>query len=576
MGVLSQSPGGSAGIASAGTVSAGTASAGTASAGTASAGTASAGTASAGTAFTGTAEALAAARASLAYLAGVDAASLPVGELADCLRGLEAVGSVHTAARTTVLAAFIAHSGCQDDGHGSARSWLTWRTGVTERAASGIVAWVRRVEAHPLVHAALTTGAISESIGRELCRQSGRLPEDARQDADQILLTAHAGGATLADLIGLVEEMLRRCAPPDKDKDDRGFTDRGVQLDLHFRGAGKLTGDLTPECAAAVMAGLDALSKKAGPADDRTPAQRRHDALEEVFRRVIAGGDLPDTAGQPTQILLHMTLDQVRALNGAAAEAAWAAGRAAGDSEPGWLSSRKAAEGYSCDAQIQPIVSGHVDPAALAALTGSWLAGHGRPACTCGRCTCGTGPGSTGSGSTGSGLGYGGLGSAGTGEPLSPQTMRRLQDTLLRYAADVLSGPAGLASYLRTRLPAAQFPPSASLPLDVGKVTHTIPGYLRRAVIARDRRCAVPGCRARPSRCHVHHIKPRSQGGTTSLGNLVLLCEFHHLTAIHRWGWTIALNGDGTTTFASPDGKRVFHSHGPPATVQAADSLGVD
>jgi predicted restriction endonuclease len=62
----------------------------------------------------------------------------------------------------------------------------------------------------------------------------------------------------------------------------------------------------------------------------------------------------------------------------------------------------------------------------------------------------------------------------------------------------------------------------------------------------------------------VHHIVPRSQGGTTSLGNCVLLCSFHHLIMIHRWGWTIALNADGTTTATSPDG-RVTRSHSPPA-----------
>jgi Domain of unknown function (DUF222) len=54
-----------------------------------------------------------------------------------------------------------------------------------------------------------------------------------------------------------------------------------VWLDLHFRGAGKLNGDLTPECAAALTAMLDALGKKAGPEDDRTTSQRHHDALEE-------------------------------------------------------------------------------------------------------------------------------------------------------------------------------------------------------------------------------------------------------------------------------------------------------
>ena len=55
----------------------------------------------------------------------------------------------------------------------------------------------------------------------------------------------------------------------------------------------------------------------------------------------------------------------------------------------------------------------------------------------------------------------------------------------------------------------------------------------------------------------------------TALHNLALLCTFHHLIAVHRWGWTLALNGDGTTTATSPDGRRVFHSHGPPDAVAA-------
>jgi hypothetical protein len=46
----------------------------------------------------------------------------------------------------------------------------------------------------------------------------------------------------------------------------------------------------------------------------------------------------------------------------------------------------------------------------------------------------------------------------------------------------------------------------------------------------------------------------------------VLLCAFHHLVAIHRWGWTLALNGDGTTTAWNKDHTRVLHSHAPPTT----------
>ncbi len=40
-----------------------------------------------------------------------------------------------------------------------------------------------------------------------------------------------------------------------------------------------------------------------------------------------------------------------------------------------------------------------------------------------------------------------------------------------------------------------------------------------------------------------------------------LLCSFHHLTAVHRWGWAITLHPDTTITATSPDGKR---THGPP------------
>jgi hypothetical protein len=45
----------------------------------------------------------------------------------------------------------------------------------------------------------------------------------------------------------------------------------------------------------------------------------------------------------------------------------------------------------------------------------------------------------------------------------------------------------------------------------------------------------------------------------------VLLCSFHHQVVIHRWGWTLTLNPDGTTTAWNPDRTKVLHSHGPPA-----------
>src|SRR5213079_2314440 len=138
-------------------------------------------------------------------------------------------------------------------------------------------------------------------------------------------------------------------------------------LGVTLGGAGRLDGDLTPGCAAALSAVLDCLGKKAGPEDGRTAVQRRHDALEEACRRLIAAGMLPGRAGQPTQAQVHIALAQLRSLPGASeAEAAWRAATAARGH--GWLTGPDA-DAAACDASIAPIVTGHVDVAALDRLT---------------------------------------------------------------------------------------------------------------------------------------------------------------------------------------------------------------
>ncbi|HEX9354912.1 MAG TPA: hypothetical protein VF933_13985 [Streptosporangiaceae bacterium] len=46
------------------------------------------------------------------------------------------------------------------------------------------------------------------------------------------------------------------------------------------------------------------------------------------------------------------------------------------------------------------------------------------------------------------------------------------------------------------------------------------------------------------------------------------MCDFvshHHQVVIHRWGWTLAVNPDGTTTAWNNNKTKVLHSHGPPA-----------
>ncbi|RZT85263.1 5-methylcytosine-specific restriction protein A [Pseudonocardia sediminis] len=87
-------------------------------------------------------------------------------------------------------------------------------------------------------------------------------------------------------------------------------------------------------------------------------------------------------------------------------------------------------------------------------------------------------------------------------------------------------------------------------PLDVGRATRTIPDGLRRAVIARDRGCAHPGCDRPPSWCEVHHVIPWEEHGETKIDNLVMLCRQHH-RLIHHPGWDVRIR-DGLPEFLPP------------------------
>jgi len=233
------------------------------------------------------AEALEMLRSAMRYLAAADATAMAAEEQARCLRVLEQATAVCTAARTSVLSAFTAGQGYSADADYSPRAWLIHKTGVTKATAVAYTAWTRRAAEHPQVVAALATGELSESCGRTICQWTDKLPGDCREAADAILLSAAQAGMGLRDLAGLAAEIYERSRGDLPDEDPaRAFEDRAVRLVTTFQGAGVLNADLTPECAAVVGAVLDALGAPAGAEDDRTHAQRYHDALAEAMRQL--------------------------------------------------------------------------------------------------------------------------------------------------------------------------------------------------------------------------------------------------------------------------------------------------
>ena len=510
-------------------------------------------------------EALGMLRSAMGYLAAADATAMVAETQAQCLMALEQVHSMGTAARTSILAAFTSGQGYSADADYSPRAWLIHKTRITAGAAVAHTAWVRRAAAHPLVAQALAAGEISESVARTICGWTDKLPEECRPAADEILVRAARSGLDVRDMAGLAGEIYARSRPQDPGKDqdkdpgqdqdedqDEAFEDRSVKLATTFEGAGVLHGDLTPECAAIVGTVLDALSAPAGAEDIRSQAQRCHDGLLEAMRRLAASDLLPERAGQPVKAWVHISLADLMVLDGSSAlleewttrvRARWAGHRAeasAGGGDGGaWLDG-DAAEAMACDAAMAPIVTGEVNPAALEDLVRlcvqlDRLRHH-------------------------HGTSDGGRSAAAPG---TTRAWEALEQAVIGKAVDLLSGPGGLASFLRRRQLGARLA-GPSLPLDIG-FSQTIPAGIRNAVILRDQHCQWAGrCHQPASACEVHHVRHKANGGKTSVRDCVLLCWFHHQVVIHRWGWTLVLNPDGTTTAWNPDKTKILHSHSPP------------
>jgi hypothetical protein len=507
------------------------------------------------------AEALRMAAAAVEYLNSPAAAGeLESAGLGEVLAALGDLQGRLAAAHATFLRRFDAADAHDADGYGSSSAWLAAKGRMTKRDALAAVRQMRQFSQRPALHDAVAAGDLSKSWADAIARWTRRLPEEMRAETDKILLDAAAAGASLDDLATIAAAAIERWRSTRPDPaDDFDFRDRHVRLGLTFGGAGVIRGDLTPGCAAALTAVLQALGKKQGAEDDRNEEQRFHDALAEACHLLLRARLVPDRAGADTQVVVHIPINQLRQMPGAAGlEDAWLRARLGEPADPGaaYLTG-KDAEVAACDALTVPVVTGHADMTVIDKIIAQVLA------------------------SLGGNLGDDGApprrepaqGVPGGGEEVPGEAWQAkrqaLRYAIARLAVDFVSGPGGLASALRTGLLEHPYG-TPSLPLDIG-VSDSIPGQIRRAVTLRDQHCAWPGGCDRPAAASdVHHIKHKSDGGETSVDNCGLFCEFHHETCIHRWGWEVVLHPDGTMEARSPDGRQALRKHRPPRRPAAA------
>ncbi len=102
---------------------------------------------------------------------------------------------------------------------------------------------------------------------------------------------------------------------------------------------------------------------------------------------------------------------------------------------------------------------------------------------------------------------------------------------------------------------------SDSVVVDVGRATRSVSPAQWRALKARHRSCAFPGCDRPINWTNPHHIDFWARGGPNNLPNLLPLCYYHH-RLVHEGGWQVVRAGEGFK-FIPPDRVIARRARGP-------------
>lgn len=371
-------------------------------------------------------------------------------------------------------------------GRRSVIGWVAEATRSSAAAAGSLVRTATALESLPLVAQAVVDGLITLPHAQVLARLVGRLDPAALVEAQQGLVEL----ARIVDpsALGLyVRHLLATWSEPALEAEAEAARSRRCwQSRLEPDGVLRGRFVLPAEDAEVLLTVMEPLARRQGEQDDRSAAQRRADALVEVFQQAARSGELPEAGGARPQLSYVLPAD-------------WAA---------------RQTERSTC------AVCSRCPQHRSATLLDTVLAGlpARRPEDESGsRGAPGIG-GSRGSGGgRASGAGSGRTGvlpaehacavAAWTG----PQTRARIETILCearitRVLLDQTGQVAGLES-----------------------LTDAVTPAQRRALAARDLGCAARGCSRPPAVCDAHHLTARADGGPTTLDNLALLCRRHHV-----------------------------------------------
>jgi hypothetical protein len=234
------------------------------------------------------------------------------------------------------------------DGHLSVASWLVGVHRVAWGTAREQVRVARGLEAMGVTRRALETGEISMSAVRSLVAAREADPE-AFERAEPVLVEA-ARVHTLAELGRVLAFWRDRVLRERGSERDLLHERRGLHASVTFGGTVRVDGDLDPETGehllTALRAVLDAEARSdtgEREAEDRTPAQRRADALGEICRQWLDGRERPMVAGERPHLTLTLGMEAL-------------VGEGAGTFDHAGPVGPEVARRLACDASVRRVV----------------------------------------------------------------------------------------------------------------------------------------------------------------------------------------------------------------------------
>ena len=222
--------------------------------------------------------------------------------------------------RLELLARLEHHRVYERDGHLSITAWLVSRLHLSWAAAKELVAGARALEHMPETAKALEAGQISSSAFKALVRAREVDPE-AFTRSEAVL----ADAARTQPIGGLNRVLARwsQLAEAERYPDlaQRQWARRGLHASVTLNGMTRTDGDLTPEVAESLLTALSAVidaELHTGGRDERTQAQRRHDALGVICRAFLDSSDRGFVAGERPHVSLTVALETLQGGQGMA------------------------------------------------------------------------------------------------------------------------------------------------------------------------------------------------------------------------------------------------------------------